>query len=72
MIIGITSYFLALFMSKYLFEKRPKLAPEELDTPKGFDELILSVDTVRSDRNIDCKIWNLLKNCTKMAQTLRV
>lgn len=34
-IIGITSYSLALFVSKYLRTNRPELASEELDTPKG-------------------------------------
>lgn len=34
-IIGIASYSLALFVSKYLRTNRPELASEELDTPEG-------------------------------------
>lgn len=34
-IIGITSYSLALFVSKYLRTNRPELVSEELDTPEG-------------------------------------
>lgn len=34
-IIGIASYSLAFFVSKYLRTNRPELASEELDTPEG-------------------------------------
>lgn len=40
-------------MSEYLRTNRPKLAPEELDTPEGLEESILSGSTVRSDGDID-------------------
>lgn len=41
-VIGITSYFLAPFVSEYLRTNRPELAQEELDTPEGLEESILS------------------------------
>ena len=40
-------------MREYLRTNRPELGSEELNTPEGLEESILSGSTVRSDGNID-------------------
>ncbi len=52
-ILGITSYFLAQFVNRYLQENRPELAQEELDTPEGLEQSILAGSTVRENGDID-------------------
>ena len=55
-------------MSEYLRMNRPELAPEELDTLERLEKLILSNDTVRSDRNIDGQAGISSRSVRKIAQ----
>lgn len=45
-IIGITSYFLAQFVNKYLKINRSELAQNKLDSPKELAKLILTGNTI--------------------------
>ena len=63
--IGITSYFLALFVSEYLRTNRLELAPEEMDTPDELEQSILSGSTIQSDGSIAKRAGIRLRNTRK-------
>lgn len=52
-IISITSYFLALFVGKYLYTNKSKLAFEELNILEELKQSILSSSIIQLNRNID-------------------
>lgn len=52
-IIGIIFYSLSLFVSKYLYINRAKLAFKKINTPEKPEKLILSDSTIWSNENID-------------------
>lgn len=69
--IGITSYTLAQFVSRYLCANRPELGQKELDTPEGLEQSILSGSTVRVNGNVDRRTGIRSRTARKWLNRLR-